>query len=166
MIFAPWLISWSAHALAADASLPWVSQVLITTLRPFTPFLLTFLTSSCAAASAGPSNGPIAPVLSCAQPMTIGPLAAECVRAAAPAARRLAPVVQVHAGDELRVARDLLEQPGRVPEVPDVELDPDGVAADLLEELCGIAERVQDRPALDPLQLERLDGQPQVETVR
>src|SRR4051812_43036465 len=72
----------------------------------------------------------------------------------------------MHAGDEMRVARDLFEQAGRVPEVPDVELDPNGVAADLLEELGGIAERVQDRPALDPLQLERLDGQPQVETLR
>src|SRR5438067_5000717 len=66
----------------------------------------------------------------------------------------------------MRVARDLLEQPGRVPEVPDVELDPDRVAADLLEELGGIPEGVQDRPALDPLQLERLDGQPQAEPLR
>jgi len=31
------------------------------------------------------------------------------------------------------VARDLVEQVGRVPEVPDVELDPDGVAADLVD---------------------------------
>src|SRR2546430_6958273 len=66
----------------------------------------------------------------------------------------------------MRVARDLLEQPGRVPEVPDVELDPDRVAAYLLEELGGIPEGVQDRPALDPLQLERLDGQPQAEPLR
>src|SRR3954449_10255799 len=61
----------------------------------------------------------------------------------------------------MRVARDLFEQPGRVPEVPDVELDTDGVVPDLLEELGGIAERVEDRPALDPHQLKWLDGPPQ-----
>src|SRR5690348_2945218 len=96
MIFAPWLISWSAHALAADVLLPCVSQVLITSLRPFTPFLLTFFTSIFAAASAGPSNGAMAPVLSCAQPMMIGFLAAvECVRAAAAAAKTSAPAATI-----------------------------------------------------------------------
>src|SRR6476660_951993 len=50
--------------------------------------------------------------------------------------------------------------------MPDVELDADGGAADLVDELGGVAERVQDRPALDPLQLERLDGEPQAEPLR
>ena len=47
--------------------------------------------------------------------------------------------------------------------MPDVELDPDGGAAHLVDEPSGIAERVQDRPALDAFQLERLDGQSQAE---
>src|SRR5881392_4236421 len=98
-----WMLSWSAHALAADASLPWVSQVLITILRPFTPFLLTFLSSSFAAASAGPSNGAIAPVLSCAQPMTIGPLAAECVRAAAAATKTSAAAATITSAQRARL---------------------------------------------------------------
>ena len=91
MIFAPWLISWSAHALEAAESSLCVSQVLITILRPHTPFLLIFFSSSCAAASAGPSNGAIGPVLSCAQPMTIGPFAAVYVSEPPQPRRRPAP---------------------------------------------------------------------------
>ena len=72
----------------------------------------------------------------------------------------------MHADDEVRVARDLLQQARRVPEVPDVELDPDGVAADLVDERGCIAERVQNRPALDSFPLERLDGEPQAKPLR
>src|SRR5207237_8360916 len=75
-------------------------------------------------------------------------------------------IVDVHAGDEVSVARDLVEQVRRVPELPDVELDPDGAVVDLLDERSGFAERVQDRPALDSLQLKRLDGQSQAEPLR
>ena len=88
MILAPWLISLSAQAFDAVGSSFCVSQVLSTILRPSTFFLLTFLISICAAASAGPSNGPIGPLESWAQPMMIGLFAAaECVRAAAAAAK-------------------------------------------------------------------------------
>src|SRR5579864_476264 len=40
-----------------------------------------------------------------------------------PAARRVSPVAHVHADDEVRVLLDLLEEPRRVPQMPDVELD-------------------------------------------
>ena len=43
--------------------------------------------------------------------------------AVGPAPRRLATVADVDAGDERRVALDLVEEVGRVPEMPDVELD-------------------------------------------
>src|SRR5207253_4650666 len=41
--------------------------------------------------------------------------------AVGPAARRLAPVVHVDAGDERRVPLDLVEEVRRVPQMPDVE---------------------------------------------
>jgi hypothetical protein len=86
--FAPPPISLSAQAFETAGLSPCVSQVLITSGCPFTPpFALICLTRICAAASAGPSNGAIGPVESCAQPMTIGvPAAAESVCAAAVAA--------------------------------------------------------------------------------
>src|ERR1044071_7846351 len=88
MTFAPSPISLSAHVLDVVGLSPWVLQVLITIWRPFTPFLLILATSISAAASAGVSNGCIGPLLSKAQPMTIGFFAAdEPVRAAAAAAR-------------------------------------------------------------------------------
>src|SRR5438067_8976811 len=257
MTFAPWEMSLSAQAFDTAGLSPCVSQVLITSWCPLTPpFALICATRICAAASAGPSNGAIGPVESCAHPMTIGEPA--CVRAAAvaastsaaavtarsairltcsplwtasgrhppfrpalqqlrpasidelggidvpervrirraegsvvgedldvveavparalegaedggdagdavagkdavgPAARRLAPVVHVHACDELRVALDLLEEIGGVPHVPDVELDAERGRADLVDDGGGVAERAQHRPALDPLRLERL----------
>src|SRR5438105_3518191 len=83
MTFAPWLISLSAQTFDVVLSSPWVLQVLITILRPSTPFLLILATSSFAAARAGVSNGCIGPLLSKAQPITIGAFAAVvCVRAA------------------------------------------------------------------------------------
>ena len=85
MMFEPCPISFSAHALAIAGLLPCVSHVMISSLRPSTPPLaLTWLTRSFAAASAGPSNGAIAPLPSNAQPITIGEAAV--VRAAAVAA--------------------------------------------------------------------------------
>ena len=85
MTFAPWPISLSAHALAIAGLLPCVSHVTICSLRPSTPPLaLTWLTCSFAAASAGPSNGAMAPLPSNAQPIVIG--VAAVVRAAAVAA--------------------------------------------------------------------------------
>ncbi len=63
MTFAPPASSLSAHAFAIAGLFPCVSQVLITSGRPRTPpFALTCLTRICAAASAGLSNGAIAPV--------------------------------------------------------------------------------------------------------
>ena len=103
MIFAPSLISWSAHALEAAALSLCVSQVLSTILRPSTFFWLTFFSSSCAAASAGPSNGCIGPVLSWAQPMTIGPFAAECVLAAAAATKTSAPAAAITSAQRARL---------------------------------------------------------------
>src|SRR5579884_331416 len=85
MIFAPWPISLSAQAFATGALLPCVSHVLISSGWPRTPPRASIcLTRICAAASAGPSNGAIGPVESCAQPMTIGEPA--LTRAAAVAA--------------------------------------------------------------------------------
>ena len=50
--------------------------------------------------------------------------------------------------------------------MPDVELDSDGVAPDLVDEPGRVAERPQDRPALHTFRLERLDGEPQAEPLR
>src|SRR3954468_13347601 len=87
MTFAPWPSSFVAHAFATAGLLPWVSHVLITTGRPETPpRLLSCATRSFAAASAGPSNGAIAPLLSNAQPITIG----EAFGPAAPAPAKTA----------------------------------------------------------------------------
>src|SRR5215211_2822328 len=73
MIFAPRPRRLAAHDLAFAGLLPFVSHVLIRTGRPFTPpFALIWPIRTLAAASAGPSNGAIAPVLSNAQPITIG----------------------------------------------------------------------------------------------
>src|SRR5438874_5870310 len=267
MTLAPPAMSLSAHAFAIVGLLPCVLQVLITSGRPFTPPLA----SSCAtrifaAASAGPSNGAMAPFASNAQPMTIGLPAV--VRAAAvaartspataiatsalrftlfssldgscrhppfhpaldqllpapsdelgavdvpervrvcdaersvvgedldvveavpagaveraedgghrrdavagkdavgPAARRLAPVVHVDAGDERRMPLDLVEEVGRFPEVPHVELDAERGRADLLDDRRGVAERARDRPVLEALALERLQGDAQTEALR
>ena len=105
MIFAPWLISLSAQAFDAVGSSFCVSQVLSTILRPSTFFLLTFLISICAAASAGPSNGPIGPLESWAQPMMIGSFAAaECVRAAAAAAKTSAAAATITSAQRAPVA--------------------------------------------------------------
>src|SRR5438874_2000361 len=73
MMLAPWPRSFVAQAFAIAGLLPCVSQVRICSGRPLTPPLaLTCATRSLAAASAGPSNGAIAPLLSKAQPITIG----------------------------------------------------------------------------------------------
>ena len=79
----------NAQALAVAGSFPWVSHVWICSFRPLTPpFALTWATRSCAAASAGLSNGAIAPLLSNAQPMMIGAFAC-AVRCPAVAASAL-----------------------------------------------------------------------------
>jgi hypothetical protein len=80
--FAPCESSFAAHARAIAGLLPWVLQVAIRSGRPLTPpFALTCLTRICAAASAGPSNGAMAPLPSYAHPITIGALAADAVAA-------------------------------------------------------------------------------------
>src|SRR6266404_3768827 len=85
MTFEPSAISLSAHDFDTAGLSPWVSHVLIASGCPLTPpFALICATRICAAASAGPSNGAIGPVESCAQPITIGVPA--CMRAAAVAA--------------------------------------------------------------------------------
>src|SRR5438105_12329693 len=76
MAFACWPISLSAQVFDVVGLSPWVLQVLITILRPSTPFLLNLAASILAAASAGVSNGCMGPLLSKAQPMTIGAFAA------------------------------------------------------------------------------------------
>src|SRR5215212_7308478 len=84
---APCPSSLAAHAFAIAALFPCVSHVLSWSLRPVTPpFAFNWLTRSFAAASAGLSNGAIAPLLSNAQPITIGVAAGPVVRAAAVAA--------------------------------------------------------------------------------
>src|SRR3954470_5703105 len=101
MMSAPWPSSFAAHDLATVGLLPCVSQVLISSFRPLTPpFAFTVLTRSCAAASAGPSNGAIAPLLSNAQPIVIGAAAADCVRAAAVAASPSATTTAMAAASE------------------------------------------------------------------
>src|SRR6266487_6197401 len=77
-----------AHALAVAGAFSWVSHVRIWSFRPLTPpFAFTWATRSWAAASAGPSNGAIAPLPSNAQPMMIGAFAcvARCPAVAASA---------------------------------------------------------------------------------
>ena len=72
MTFAPCESSFAAQARAIAGLLPCVSHVAIRSRRPLTPpFALTCLTRICAAASAGPSNGAMAPFPSNAQPITI-----------------------------------------------------------------------------------------------
>src|SRR5947209_3154041 len=264
MTLAPPAMSLSAHAFAIVGLLPCVLQVLITSGRPFTPpFASICATRIFAAASAGPSNGAIAPFASNAQPMTIGLPAV--VRAAAvaartspataiatsalrftlfssldgscrhppfhpaldqllpapsdelgavhvpervrvrdaersvvgedldvveavpacaveraeygghrrdavagkdavgPAPRRLAPVVHVHSGDERRVPLDLVEEVRRAPEMPHVELDTERRRADPFDDRRGVAERARDRPVLEALALERLQGDAQAD---
>ena len=59
---------------------------------------------ACAAASAGPSNGPIGPLESWAQPMMIGSFAAaECVRAAAAAAKTSAAAATITSAQRARL---------------------------------------------------------------
>src|SRR5882757_8265184 len=73
-----WPTSFAPHDFATSALLPCVSQVTILSGRPLTPpFALIFATSTLAAASAGWSNGAMLPVLSSAQPITIGLPAAD-----------------------------------------------------------------------------------------
>ena len=80
MMSAPWPSSFAAHAFAIAGLLPWVSQVTIWSGRPMTPpFAFTAFTRIWAAASAGPSNGAMPPLLSKAQPITIGFAAADAV---------------------------------------------------------------------------------------
>src|SRR5215212_1462996 len=87
MTSAPWPSSLAAHAFAIAALFPCVSHVLSWSLRPVTPpRAFNWLTRSFAAASAGLSNGAIAPLLSNAQPITIGDAAGAVVLAAAVAA--------------------------------------------------------------------------------
>src|SRR5438093_530287 len=86
-----WYVSWSmtfsAHAFAIGALFPCVSQVLSTICRPPTPpFAFQYFRRSFAAASAGLSNGAMAPLLSNAHPLTIGEAPGDDVCAAAVAA--------------------------------------------------------------------------------
>src|ERR671918_832760 len=67
MTSAPWLSSRAAQDLAVAGLFPCVSQVLISRLTPGPRF--TCRTRSLAVASAGPSNGAIAPLPSKAQPI-------------------------------------------------------------------------------------------------
>ena len=86
MTLAPLPISWSAHVLARAGAFPCVSHVMIFKGRPKTPPLaLICFTRICAAASAGLSNGAICPVLSWAQPITIGDALREALTFAATA---------------------------------------------------------------------------------
>ncbi len=74
-----WPRSFAAHDFAIAGLLPWVSHVTILSWRPLTPpFAFHCLTRIWAAASAGPSNGAIAPFESKAHPITIGLPAAGC----------------------------------------------------------------------------------------
>src|ERR1700710_2811471 len=83
--------SFAPHDLAASGLLPCVSQVTILSGRPLTPPLaLIFATSTLAAASAGWSNGAMLPVLSSAQPITIGSPAADAGGTPAPVAPQIA----------------------------------------------------------------------------
>src|SRR5207244_9209008 len=77
--------------------------------------------------------------------------------AVGPAARRLAPVVHVHGADELGVLADVVVQRLRVPEVPDVEGDPERGLRRLLHEVDRLAKRRRDRPLLRTDALERLE---------
>ncbi len=78
MMSTSWPTSFAPHALATSGLLPCVSQVTIWSGRPLTPpSALIFATSTLAAASAGWSNGAMLPVLSSAQPITIGLPAAD-----------------------------------------------------------------------------------------
>ena len=73
MMFAPLPSRLAAHDFAFAGLLLFVSQVSIRSGRPMTPpFALIWLTRIFAAASAGPSNGAMFPLLSNAQPITIG----------------------------------------------------------------------------------------------
>ena len=73
MTFAPFPSRLAAHDFALAALLLFVSQVSILSGRPLTPpFAFTWLTRILAAASAGLSNGAMFPLLSNAQPITIG----------------------------------------------------------------------------------------------
>ena len=73
MMSTPWPSSFAAQADAIAGLLPCVSQVTIFSGRPLTPpRALTWPTRTFAAASAGLSNGAIAPFESNAQPITIG----------------------------------------------------------------------------------------------
>ena len=66
-------INFNAQAVAVARVLPWVSHVFRTILCPSTPpFPFQYPIRIFAAASAGPSNGAIAPLPSNAQPITIG----------------------------------------------------------------------------------------------
>src|SRR5687767_10585090 len=74
---APCPSSFAAQARAIAGLLPCVLHVAIRSFRPLTPpRAFSCLTRICAAASAGPSNGAIAPLPSYAQPITIGLLGA------------------------------------------------------------------------------------------
>ena len=87
MTFAPCESSFAAHARAIAGLLPCVLHVAIRSRLPLTPpRAFTCLTRIWAAASAGPSNGAIAPLPSNAQPITIVPAGAADAEAAASAA--------------------------------------------------------------------------------
>ena len=73
MMCAPFPSSCAAHDFAFAGLLLFVSQVSSFSGRPMTPpFALIWPMRTFAAASAGPSNGAMFPLLSNAQPITIG----------------------------------------------------------------------------------------------
>src|SRR6187549_2094507 len=91
MILAPPPRRLAAQDFALAGLFQFVSHVLIRSGRPLTPpFRFSSATRTFAAARAGPSNGAIAPVLSCAQPITIG-AAAVVVLPPSPAPNVIAP---------------------------------------------------------------------------
>src|SRR6187397_409505 len=91
MMSTPWPSSFAAQADAIAGLLPCVSQVTIFSGRPLTPpRALTCPTRTFAAASAGLSNGAMAPFESNAQPITIGLAAAVAVAATTTATAAIA----------------------------------------------------------------------------
>ena len=94
MMCAPFPRRFLAHDFARAGLLLFVSQVSIRIgLPPTPPFALIWRTWMRAAASAGPSNGAIWPLLSYAQPITIGRLVAAELSLLAPASAATATAV-------------------------------------------------------------------------
>ena len=78
--------------------------------------------------------------------------------AVGPAAGRLAHVADVHAGEAVQLSGDVVVERRRVPEVPDVELDPERRRiARVAEQVDRLGDRRDDRPELTAVALVRLE---------